>query len=156
MAVTDLKGGKSSLRNDNLESQSKEVKTIEVNDKNSKSLAGGYVAVSIPGQSVGSALYSYSENTSISENIILPCKVSCVKQYNVNVPDGKTWIKKQNVKVSNEVGEFIVEYKQENGEIKAIYTLNVNEQLITVKNYKQFYSLMSECKAPNNCAILFK
>ena len=156
MAVTDLKGDKSSLRNDKSESQTKEVKTIEVNDKNSKSLAGGYVVVSIPSQSVGSALYSYSENTSISENIILPCKVSCVKQYNVKVPDGKTWIKKQNVKVSNEVGEFIVEYKQENGEVKAIYTLNVNEQLITVKNYKQFYSLMSECKAPNNCAILFK
>ena len=156
MAVTDLNGNKSSLRNDKSESQTKEVKTIEVNDKNSKSLAGGYVVVSIPSQSVGSALYSYSENTSISENIILPCKVSCVKQYNVNVPDGKTWIKKQNVKVSNEVGEFIVEYKQENGEVKAIYTLNVNEQLITVKNYKQFYSLMSECKAPNNCAILFK
>lgn len=112
--------------------------------------------MSIPSQSVGSALYSYSENTSISENIILPCKVSCVKLYNVKVPDGKTWIKKQNVKVSNQVGEFSIEYKQENGEVRAIYTLNVNEQLITVKNYKQFYSLMSECKAPNNYAILFK
>lgn len=119
-------------------------------------MAGGYVAVSISSQSVGSALYSYSENTSISENIILPCKVSCVKLYNVKVPDGKIWIKKQNVKVSNEVGEFSIEYKQENGEVKAIYTLNVNEQLITVKNYKQFYSLMSECKASNNYAILFK
>lgn len=54
------------------------------------------------------------------------------------------------------MGEFSIEYKQENGEVRAIYTLNVNEQLITVKNYKQFYSLMSECKAPNNYAILFK
>lgn len=156
MAVADLVGDNSSLRDDKQKNPVKVVKTIEVNDKNSKALPGDYVAVSIPNSSDVTALYSYSEGTSIGENIILPHTVCSVRQCNVKVPEGKLWIKKQDVKVSNEVGEVNIEYRLENSEIQATYTIKITEQLITVKNYRQFYSLISECKDPNNYVIVFK
>ena len=70
----------------------------------------------------------------------------------VTIPDTH----KRNVKVSNEVGEVSVEYEQSGDEVKVTYTYNIDEQLITKNNYRQFYSLMSECKDMNNYTLIFK
>ena len=113
-------------------------------------MPGGYVAVTIPDTYIAATLYPYSANTSISENMLLPHKLNRIMQYNVKLPEGKTWIEKRNVKVSNEVGEVSVEYELSGDEVKVTYTYKVDEQLITKKNYRQFYSLMSECKDMNN------
>ena len=88
--------------------------------------------------------------------MILPHKLHCVMQYNVKLPEGKTWIEKRNVKVSNEVGEVSVEYELSKDELRVTYTYNINQQLIMENNYRQFYSLMSECKDMNNYTLIFK
>ena len=77
-------------------------------------------------------------------------------QYNVKLPEGKKWIEKRNLKVSNEVGEVSIEYELSGDELKVIYTYNIDEQLITKNNYRQFYSPMSECKDMNNYTLIFK
>lgn len=156
MSVTDLNGVNSSLIIDKPEKPTRNIKTIEINKDNCKELSGGYLAVTIPDTHMAGTLYPYSANTSITENMILPHKLNCVMQYNVKLPEGKTWIEKQNVKVSNEVGEVSVEYELLGDEVKVTYVYKIDEQLITKKNYKQFYSLMSECKDMNNYTLIFK
>ena len=133
MSVTDLNGVKSSLRTDKPEKPTKNIKTIELNETNSRTLPGGYVAVTIPDTYIAATLYPYSANTSISENMLLPHKLNRIMQYNVKLPEGKTWIEKRNVKVSNEVGEVSVEYELSGDEVKVTYTYKVDEQLITKK-----------------------
>lgn len=156
MSVKDLNGVKSSLRTDKPEKPTKNIKTIELNETNSRTLSGGYVAVTIPDTYIAATLYPYSANTSISENMLLPHKLNRIMQYNVKLPEGKTWIEKRNVNVSNEVGEVSVEYELSGDEVKVTYTYKVDEQLITRKNYRQFYSLMSECKDMNNYTLIFR
>ena len=129
---------------------------MSLNETNSRTLPGGYVAVTIPDTYIAATLYPYSANTSISENMLLPHKLNRIMQYNVKLPEGKTWIEKRNVKVSNEVGEVSVEYELSGDEVKVTYTYKVDEQLITKKNYRQFYSLMSECKDMNNYTLIFR
>lgn len=156
MSVTDLNGDKSTLGIDKPEKPTKNIKTIEVNKDNSKELSGGYIAVTIPDTHIAGTLYPYSANTSISENMILPHELHCIMQYNVKLPESKKWIEKRNLKVSNEVGEVSIEYELSGDEVKVIYTYNIDEQLITKNNYRQFYSLMSECKDMNNYTLIFK
>ena len=152
MSVVNLNGVKSLLISDKPEKPTKNIKTIELNETNSRTLPGGYVAVTIPDTHIAATLYPYSANTSISESMLL----NRIMQYNVKLPEGKTWIEKRNVKVSNEVGEVSVEYELSGDEVKVTYTYKVDEQLITKKNYRQFYSLMSECKDMNNYTLIFR
>ena len=156
MAVTDLNGTKSSLRIDRPENPTKNIRTIEMNASNSSKLSGGYVVVTIPDPYIAGTLYPYSANTSISANMILPHKLHSIMQYNVKLPEGKAWIKKQNVKISNEVGEVSVEYELYGDEVQVTYMYRIDEQYITKDNYRQFYSLMSECKDKNNYTLIFK
>ena len=156
MSVVNLNGVKSSLISDKPEKPTKNIKTIELNETNSRTLPGGYVAITIPDTHIAATLYPYSANTSISESMLLPHKLNRIMQYNVKLPKGKTWIEKRNVKVSNEVGELAVEYEPAGDELKVTCTYKVDKQLITKENYRQFYSLMSECKDMNNYILLFK
>ena len=156
MSVVNLNGVKSLLISDKPENPTKNIKTIELNETNSKTLPGGYVAVTIPDTHIAATLYPYSANTSISESMLLPHKLNRIMQYNVKLPKGKTWIEKRNVKVSNEVGEVAVEYEPAGDELKVTCTYKIDEQLITKENYRLFYSLMSECKDMNNYILLFK
>lgn len=156
ITVTDIDGNSASLIDFSLKHPTKNIKTIVPDDKNSKTVAGGYTIVTIPDTYIAGTLYPYSANSSISENVLLPHKLHRLMEYKITVPEGKSWVEKEDVEVSNEIGKVSFDYEYEGKEVKITLEINISKQLITVEDYNKFYSLIKECQDVNNYTIVMK
>ena len=156
--TTTLKGEQCTLNSVKSSSSavSDNLQNLEFTADNSKEIPGGYTVMTLPNQMAASLYYSYSANTTIQENILLPSKFNFSNETKVKLPEGKVWMKKSDVSVSNKIGEVSFKYVEEDGVIKVTRKLKINEQLITVSDYKLFYSLMSEWKDVNNHTIVVR
>ena len=154
--ITDIDGNNESLIDIFPKRPIVNVKTIVPDDKNSKTIAGGYTIVEIPEMYIAGTLFPYAANTSISENILLPHKLHLIMEYKISIPKGKSWIERKDVKVSNEIGEVSFQYEQVGDEIIVTTEINIVEQLIMVDEYSKFYSLMSEWMDKNNFTVIMK
>ena len=132
------------------------LRNLEFTTENSKEIPGGYTVMTLPGQMAASLYYNYSANTTMQENILLPYKYNIDDETKLKLPEGKVWMKKSDVSVSNKIGEVSFKYVEVDGVIKVTRKLKINEQLITVSDYKLFYSLMSEWKDVNNHTIVVR
>lgn len=156
ITVTDIDGNSASLIDLSPKRPTKNIKTIVPDDNNSQTVAGGYTVVKIPDTYIAGTLFPYSANSSISENILLPHKLHRLMEYKIAVPEGKSWIEKEDVKVSNEIGEVSFDYELEGNEVIVTLEINIKKQLITTGEYHKFYSLMKECKDENNYIVVMK
>lgn len=156
ITVTDFSGNPSSIIDNKPEKSTKNIKTIVPDDKSSKTIAGGYMVVTIPDKYMSGTLFSYSANSSITENILLPHKLNRTMEYRISIPEGKSWIKKENVDISNEIGEVAFHYENAGNEVVVTMEININKQLITVNEYSKFYTLMTELKDDNNYTVVMK
>ena len=155
--TTTLKGEQCTLNSVKSSSSAvSNLQNLEFTADNSKEIPGGYTVMTLPNQMAASLYYSYSANTTIQENILLPSKFNFSNETKVKLPEGKVWMKKSDVSVSNKIGEVSFKYVEEDGVIKVTRKLKINEQFITVSDYKLFYSLMSEWKDVNNHTIVVR
>lgn len=152
----NIKGEQCTLNSVKSSSAVSNLQNLEFTADNSKEIPGGYTVMTLPNQMAASLYYSYSANTTIQENILLPSKFNFSNETKVKLPEGKVWMKKSDVSVSNKIGEVSFKYVEEDGVIKVTRKLKINEQLITVSDYKLFYSLMSEWKDVNNHTIVVR
>ncbi len=156
ISVTDIDGNSASLIEFSPKHPTRNIKTIVPDDSNSKTVAGGYTIVTLPDTYIAGTLFPYSANSSISENILLPHKLHRLMEYRITIPEGKSWVEKKNVKVSNEIGEVSFGYTQKGNEVNVVVEINIGKQFITVSEYSKFYSLMVEAKDINNFTVVMK
>lgn len=156
ISVTDIDGNSASLIEFSPKHPTRNIKTIVPDESNSKTVAGGYTIVTLPDTYIAGTLFPYSANSSISENILLPHKLHRLMEYRITIPEGKSWVEKKNVKVSNEIGEVSFGYTQKGNEVNVVVEINIGKQFITVSEYSKFYSLMVEAKDINNFTVVMK
>ena len=156
MTVTDLEGRPVELGSDRIR-HARTHYTIEANDKRIRTLSGGIRLVTVEGKDMPSVLSeNYAKNTEIAAPILLPMKYDHTFTTTVTLPEGTTWIKKSDRKITNSCGEVLFTYEPAEGEVKVTCRLVVSQQLLTPATYRDFYALMREWKDVNNYTLLLK
>ena len=150
MTVTDLEGNPVELGS-KLNEHARTRYTIEADDRQIRTLAGGIRLIRAEGKDKASVLSAnYAKNTEISAPVLLPMKYDHTFVTLVKLPEGMTWLKKSDREIVNSCGKVVFTYEQTEDEVKVTCRLVVSRQLLTPSSYHDFYDLMKEWKDENN------